>query len=238
MIRVFAALAALMTGGAASADDAALAEFRAAVEKAQAHAEDRYAFTVDFRELGDKQGRTFRVRFDPRNPAGARWRAVDPPRDQYGNEEKAAFERMTKNDEADDALVYEGLADALDAATVISADAARATFAISIDDPDTPQETKDALAATAVLDRRSGHVESVEIRSTRPFKPAAVAKIKSMRQLQRYEVLTPGGPALMVASESEAEGSAMFKSFSSKTRLSYSAIEKVDAPPRPPKKKG
>jgi hypothetical protein len=238
MIRLLASLAALALGGIAQADEAALAEFRAAVEMAQAHAQDRYAFTLDFRDLGDKAERNFRVRFDPRKPAGARWSAIDPPQDQYGKEEKAAFARMTKNDEADDALVYEGLAGALEGATVISADAARATFAISINDPDMPQETKAALAATAVLDRKSGHVETVEIRSTRPFKPAAVAKISSMRQLQRYAVLTPGGPALMVASESDAEGSAMFKSFSSKARLAYSEIEKVDAPPRPRKKKG
>lgn len=238
MLRALAACTALALGGIAFAGDAALGELRAAVEKAEAHAGDRYAFTLDYKDLGDKAQRTFRVRFDPRLPAGARWSAIDPPADQYGKEEKAAFARMTKDDEADDALVYEGLAATLGGATVIAADAERATFAISIDDPELPQETKDALAATAVLDRVSGHVESVEIRSTRPFKPAAVAKIKSMRQLQRYKVLTPGGPALMVASESDAEGSAMFKSFASKARLFYSEIEKVDAPPRPAKNKG
>jgi hypothetical protein len=232
MMRVLAAIAAISIGGIAYADDAALAELRAAVALAEAHGADRYAFTLDFRDLGDEEARTFRVRFDPRKPAGARWTAVDPPADQYGKEEKAAFKRMTANDEADDALVYEGLAEALDGASVISADAASAVFSLPISDPKVAKETKDALAATAVLDRVSGHVESVEIRSTRPFKPAAVAKIVSMRQLQRYAAPAPGGPALLAASESDAEGSAMFKSFSSKARFGYSAIEKVDAPAR------
>lgn len=232
MVRFLAALAALSLGGAASADDAALGEFRAAVAKAEAHAGDRYAFTLDFRDLSDAEGRTFRVRFDPRKPPAARWSAIDPPAEQYGKEEKSAFERMTKNVEADDALVYDGLAESLAGARVIAADAARATLSIPISDPETPKEAKEALTATAVLDRRSGHVEEIEVRSLKPFKPAAVAKIKSMRQLQRYAVLTPGGPALLVASESDAEGSAMFKSFSSKARLTYSDIEKVDAPPR------
>ena len=231
-----ALLAAFGAGGAAPADDAALAEFRAAVEKAEAHGADRYAFTLDFRDLGDKQQRTFRVRFDPRRPPGARWTPIDPPADQYGKAEKAAFARMTKDDEADDALVYEGLAEALPGARLLSADADKAVFGITISDPDTPDEVKEALAATAVLDRRAGHVSSVEIRSVKPFKPAPVAKVTSMRQLQRYEPLAAGGPALMVASESDAEGSAMFRSFSSKARMTYSGFEKVDAPPRAARK--
>lgn len=235
---VAACAAALAFSSAAHADTAALAEFRAAVEKAEAHAADRYAFTLDFRDLGDRRARVFRVRFDPRQPPGARWSAIDPPADQYGKEEKAAFARMTQDDDADAALVYEGLSEGLAGATVVDADAARATIAFPISDPEMPQETRQALAASAVLNRTSGHVESVEVRSTRPFKPAAVAKIKSMRQLQRYEILSPGGPALMVASESDAEGSAMFRSFSSKARLLYSQIEKVDAPPRAAKEKG
>ncbi len=242
-MRVLVALAALAFAAPAMANDeandkaGALAEFAAAVATAEANAAQRWAFTLDFRDLGDKENRTFRVRFDPRKPLGARWTPVDPPADQYGKAEKAAFERMTKNDEADDALVYEGLAETLSGTTVLSVDAGRAVFSVPINDPDAPKETLEALAATAVLDRSAGHVSSVEIRSTRPFKPAAVAKIKSMRQLQRYEVLTPGGPALMIASESDAEGSAMFKSFSSKARLTYSAFEPVDAPPRAAKKK-
>jgi len=241
-MRVLIALAAIALAAPAAANDAAtesvavLDEVRAAVAVAEAHAAQRWAFTLDFRDLGDKTQRSFRVRFDPRKPAGARWTPVDPPADHYGKEEKSAFARMTRNDEADDALVYEGLATALAGATLISADAGRAVISVPIDDPEVPKETKEALAATAVLDRVSGHIASVEIRSLRPFKPAAVAKITAMRQLQRYEVLTPGGPALMVASESDAEGSAMFKSFSSKARLAYSEFEAVDAPPRPAKK--
>jgi hypothetical protein len=227
-----AGLAALAIGGFASTEDAAIAEFRAAVEKAESHADERYAFTLDYRDLGAKEQRTFRVRFDPRRPAGARWAAIDPPEDQYGKEEKAAFERMTRNDEADDALVYEGLADAVPGAALVSADAEQAVFSIPINDPDAPKAMKEALTATAVLDRRTGHVASVEIRATKPFKPAAPVKINAMRQLQRYEILSPGGPALMIASESDAEGSAMFKSFSSKVRIAYSEIEKVEAPPR------
>ena len=233
-MRFLAALAALTLGGAAAANDetALLGEFRAAVAAAEKHAADRYAFSLDFQDLGDKDARVFRVRFDPRKPSGARWSAIDPPADQYGKEEKAAFDRMTKNDEADDSLVYEGLAETVDEARLVSADAVRAVFAIALNDPETPAAVKDALAATATLDRKGGFISAVEIRSTKPFKPAAAARIKSMRQLQRYAAPAAGGPALLVATESDAEGSAMFKSFSSKARLSYSAFEKVDAPPR------
>lgn len=233
-MRLLAALAALTLGGAALADDdaAALAEFRAAVAIAEKHGADRYAFTLDFRDLSEDETRVFRVRFDPRKPSGARWSAIDPPADQYGKDEKAAFDRMTRNDEADDALVYDGLAEAVPGAALLSATAEQAVFSIPINDPDAPKAMKEALAATAVLDRRTGHVASVEIRSLKPFKPAAPVKINAMRQLQRYEIRSPGGPALMVASESDADGSALFKSFSSKARIAYSDIEKVEAPPR------
>ncbi len=238
-----AGICALALGGAALADDiaandeaAALTEFRAAVATAQQHADERYAFTLDFRDLTDGDGRVFRVRFDPRKPSGARWTAIDPPKDQYGKEEMAAFERMTRNDEADDSLVYEGLAEALGETRLVSADADRAVFAIPLSDPETPAAVKEALAATATLDRKGGFIASVEIRSTRAFKPAAVAKIKAMRQLQRYGAPSGDGPALLIATESDAEGSAMFKSFASKARLSYSDFEKVDAPPRAAKK--
>lgn len=230
-MRALAAALCLLSTGAA-ADEAAVAELKAAVERAEAHAADRYAFTLDFRDLGEGDARTFRVRFDPRQPPGARWTAIDPPADQYGKAEKAAFARMTKNDEADDALVYDGLAKALPGARLVSANATEAVFSIPISDPDLPAAAKAALAATAVLDRSKGHVASVEVRSLKPFKPAAPVRITAMRQLQVYAAQTPGGPVLLVASESDAEGSAMFKSFSSRARLVYSSIEKVDAPPR------
>lgn len=229
---VMAAVAALALGGFERADDSVFGELAAAVEKARTHGEERYAFTLDFRDLGNDDQRGFRVRFDPRRPPGARWTAVDPPADEYGKAEKAAFARMAKNDDADDALIYEGLEQSLAGARLLSADADKAVFSIPVSDPDTPAAVKEALSATATLDRRKGHVAEVEIRSTKPFKPAAPVKIAAMRQLQRYEVLSPGGPALLIASESDAEGSAMFKSFASKARLLYSEIEKVEAPPR------
>lgn len=241
-MRVIAMLGALAFGGAALASDrgandeaALLGAFRAAVATAERHAADRYAFTLDFQDLGEREARVFRVRFDPRKPPGARWTPVDPPADQYGAAEKAAFGRMTRDDEADDGLVYEGLAEALDDARLISADDGQAVFSITINNPETPAAVREALAATATLDRAGGFISAVEIRSTRPFKPAAVAKIKSMRQLQRYAAPVGGGPALLAATESDAEGSAMFKSFASKARIAYSEIEKVEAPPRPEK---
>lgn len=237
MMRVLAALAALFMGGAGAANDEAalLADFRRAVATAEQHAAARYAFTLDFEDLSEKKPRVFRVRFDPRKPAGARWTPVDPSADQYGKAEKAAFDRMTSNDEADEALVYETLAETLDETRLLSADAASAVFSIPVNSEETPAAVREALAATATLDRKGSFISSIEIRSTRPFKPAAVARIKSMRQVQRYAAPVDGGPALLVATESDAEGSAMFKAFASKARIAYSEFEKVDAPPRPAK---
>ncbi len=233
-----AAAIALSLAAPANANDgaddgaAAFAELRTAVDVATRAAAQRWAFTLEYRDISGKDARVFRVRFDPRKPAGARWTPIDPPADQYGAGEKKAFKRMTANDDADDALVYEGLSQSLAGAKVISVNASEAVFSIPIVDPETPPEVIAALAASATLDRKAGHVASVEIRSTRAFKPAAVAKISSMRQLQLYQPIAPGEPVLMHASESDAEGSAMFKAFSSKARLAYSDFEAVDAGPR------
>ncbi|MFN0023971.1 MAG: hypothetical protein ACKVS5_08725 [Parvularculaceae bacterium] len=236
LFRVLAVAATLFFTQAAPAiaDDsaAALAELRSAVDVATRASAQRWAFTLEYRDVSGSDARVFRVRFDPRKPAGARWSAIEPRADQYGAEEKKAFKRMTANDDADDALVYEGLAQSLSGAKVVSVNAAQAVFSIPIADPETPAAVAEALTAQATLDRKGGHVAAVEIRSIKPFKPASVAKIKSMRQLQVYRPIAPGGPVLMHASEADAEGSAMFKAFASKARLAYSEYEAVDAGPR------
>lgn len=235
-MRFLASLAAMLLIAAnAAAEDAAdvassRGELIAAADAAKAFADQRWAFTMTYTDL--LKQKTWRVRFDPRLPAGARWTPLDPPADALTKEERKAMASISRNDDADESLVYDGLADAASAAKLLRSDAKEALFAIDISDPDMSAEMKSALSATATLDRETGHVSAVEIVSTKPFKPAAVAKIETMRQLQRYAPVGPGGLALLVASDAEARGSAMFKSFEQKTSVVYSDFEAVDAPPR------
>ncbi len=232
--------AALVASGAAFAADnippadeaAAIAELRAAADAANAHDAQRWAFTLAYEDLTAKGGKTFKVRFDPRLAPGARWKAIEPAESALSKDERKALKKMSENDDADEALVYDDLDEAIGDAALLSLSGGDALFRISIDDPEMTQDMRAALVATARLDRAGDHVSSIEVRSTKPFKPAAIAKIEKMRQLQRYAPVGPGGVVLLVASESEAEGKAMFKSFSSKTRIAYSDFEAVDAPPR------
>jgi hypothetical protein len=235
-MRFLASLAAtLLIAANAAAEDAAdvassQVELIAAANAAKAFADQRWAFTMTYTDLLKQE--TWRVRFDPRLPAGKRWTPLNPPADALTKEERKAMASISRNDDADESLVYDGLAEAALAAKLLRADAKEAVFAIDLSDPDMSAEMKSALSATATLDRERGHVSAVEIVSMKPFKPAAVAKIETMRQLQRYAPVGPDGLALLVASDAEARGSAMFKAFEQKTSVTYSDFEAVDAPPR------
>jgi hypothetical protein len=213
------------------------AELVEAVAAAKTIAIQRLAFTRTLTDLAQTPHRTFTARFDPSLPAGARWTAMDPPQSALSKEERKAFETMNKDDDADAALVYEGLEKSIRDASLISLSDSEALFRILIDDPEMTDEMRDTLVATARHDRKSNHIAAIEIASTKPFKPAPVAKIEKTRQLQRYAPVGPDGAVLMIASESEAEGKAFFKKFSSQTSIAYSDFAAVDAPPRAPKAK-
>lgn len=204
-------------------------EFADAIELAKALGEQRWAFTASFEDLAERPGRVLRARFDPRKPAGERWSMLGG--EKLSKDEKKAFERLTRNDQADDPLVYERLGDVVESAIPISVTRETAVFRLQVDDPKMPAEVRDALEATATFDRIAKHVTDITILSVKSFKPAPVAKVDMMRQVQRYAPVGPDGAVLMTASESLAKGSAMLKKFDSNTRILYSDFEKVDAEP-------
>lgn len=207
---------------------AARLELLDAIERAKALADQRWAFTAAFEDIAEAPGRVVRARFDPRKPAGERWSLVSEQ--ELSKKERQAFERLTRNDEADDALVYDRLGESVDGAA-INATPETATFRLKIDDPKMSDEMRGALSAIATFDRRTEHVSDITVSSRMPFKPAPVAKVEKMRQVQRYAPVGPDGAVLMTEVESIATGSAMLKKFNARTRIVYSDFEKVDAEP-------
>lgn len=235
----FAALLALIAGpaGASSPADDARAEYAAAVDRAQARAAQRWAFTMTYTDLSTAAPKSYRSRFDPRRPAGARWEALDPPAASMTKDERKAFKEASRNDDADDALVYDSLKDTLAEAEAVEITEDQAVFRIPVDGPDLPKGAAEALAVAATLDRVAGRIAAIEIVSRSPFKPAPIVKVDQFRQLHRYEPAGADGAVLLVASESDTAGRAMFKPFRSTVRIAYSDFEAVDGPPWTPKKK-
>jgi hypothetical protein len=238
-MRISFGVAALLSAPAFAAENtlptdeqAATSELAAAAARAEVFGEQRWAFTAAYEDLAAAGRKPLKLRFDPRLPAGARWTPIEPAENALSKEERKSLKKLRGDDDADRALVYDDLDEAIKDASVLRLSEDQALFRISIDDPEMPAEMKGALEATAHLDRDGGLVTTIEVRSTRPFKPAAVAKIESMRQTQRYALVAPGGAPLLVASESQVTGKAMLKSFSSSVRVAYSDFQAVDAPPR------
>lgn len=233
------ASAAFAADSAPAAADAALArsEYLEAVERAAKIGAARWAFTLTYQDETEGEAKTYKLRFDPRAPAGERWAVSDPAAEELSKDEKKGLKRMRRNDDADDALVYDGLADSADKAELIELGETEAVFSIPVLDSRLPDKAKAAIVATARLDRTTGVISSIEIEAREPFKPAAIARIDRLRQVQRFAPVGPDGEALLVSSFSDTAGEAMMKSFSSRSQFAYSDFEKVDAPPRTPKKK-
>lgn len=221
----------------ASNEEEALAALRAAISVAEKNADARYAFTLAYTELDTAEPKTYAVRFDPRLPAGARWTPVDPLREALGKDQEKRLKALQKNDDADDALIYDGLGDVLGGASLVSETPEKAVFRASLpEDGETPKAVREALEMTLTLDRAGGYIESVSIRALKPFKPAPVAKVEAMEQTQRYAPFAPGGVVLLRAADSNVSGEAMFKDFKSHSRTEYRDFEEVDAPPREKRK--
>ena len=229
-----------LCGAAFAADSAAIdagaeqvrGEYQAAIDRAVAIGETRWAFTLTYVDQSSDETKTYKLRFDPRRPSGDRWSAVEPPADLLSKGEKKAFKRISSNDDADAALVYDNLAETSADLTLISADATEAVFEIPVDDPEMPEKARAALVATARLDRKAGHVSLIEVEAKSSFKPALVARIDMLRQVQRFAPAGPGGEILLVSSDTESAGEAMMKSFHSKARATYSDFEPVSTAPR------
>ena len=102
-----------------------------------------------------------------------------------------------------------------------------ATFVGAVRDKDTPDSLARAVDMTMVLDKAGGYLRTISVKSKAAFKPAPVAKVERMTQIQSYEPIAPGGPALLRKAESSAAGEAMFKKFDQHVTMEYRDFERV-----------
>jgi len=203
----------------------------AAAAEAVAYGDTRFAFTLDHWSEQNGEELALRLRFDPRKARGEQWSLLNGSKDDLSKNQKKAFKQIQKTTNPDDALVYDRLGDELGNVVLVEETAEIAKFKAPVVDDELPP---DALEMTVTLDKTAGYVSQIDVRALKPFKPAAVAKIKSMTQSQTYVVPDGGGFAMLQTSENEVAGKAMLKSFTSHSRQTYSDIVPIDPSELPP----
>ena len=219
------------TESAANGD--ALARLGAAIEAAKKHADQRFAFTLDYWARDkDNEPVAAMARFDPRRADGDKWRLVGASAENPDKAMEKALKNINKAEQsaADDVLVYDGLSDLLPFAELQRETDEAAFFTARNFDEDLPEGS---LEATIVLDTANGYISRVEMRALKSFKPAPVVRVRAMEQVYEFTAPENNGPALIAASSSKAEGKAFFRRFDRETRMKYTDITPVDVPPLP-----
>lgn len=207
----------------------------AAAEEAAAHAGERYAFTLDHWSEENGEEIVLTLRYDPRLPKGEQWRAVGVEKDALDKKSRKLLKKYQKGEANDSMLVYDKLGGLIDGASLREETESYAEFVAPFYEEDMPEDMQGALEAVIRLEKPGGYISRIDMRSIRPFKPAAVAKIKMMSQSQVYTAPSGDGPAMLASTESAARGKAMFKKFASQSRVKISDIEKIDAAEIPQK---
>lgn len=206
-------------------DHAAAPLLVAAAEKAAAHADNQYAFTVDHWMSDGEKETSVRVRFDPRREEGEQWALLAPAEDDLDKRAKKAFKQLQKTEMEDNPVLYEKLDEMIEVAELHSETDTQAVYVAQVDEEDFP---KDALEVYITLNKPGGYVSQIEVRSKKAFKPMPIAKVTNLVQSQTFAAPEGDGPAFLASTEGTVEGEAMFRDFKQLTRQSFSDIEKVE----------
>jgi hypothetical protein len=208
-------------------DSAAIALLeKAAAKAAMLDPQTRYAFTLERRsQNNDDEAVTIRARFDPRWPTGERWRLLDQDIETASEDTLDALKFLQKSEEDDEALVYDKLGEMLVDVKLKEETPVTATFIAPVKDDELPP---DVLEAEITLNKLEGYVSRIALRSIREFKPVAIAKVKSLSQIQTFTAPVGDGPALLNSSENAARGKAMFRKFDQHMYSVYFDIERID----------
>lgn len=225
----FAAMFCLPAHAESALEHSTAPLLKAAAEKALAHAEDSYAFTVEHWSSNGEKENTVKLRFDPRLPEDERWLVLDQDEDALDKPARKALKELRKAEAKENPVIYEKLGEMIEAAEFVEETDAEAVFVAQVDTDEFP---KDALEVFITLDKPGAYVSRIEVRSKKPFKPMPVAQVTNLVQSQTFTAPEGDGPALIAQSEMHVEGEAMFKSFLSETRQTFSEIEKVEVPAR------
>lgn len=195
-----------------------------AAQTAKGFAQYRYAYTLDYWVSDGDKELSATLRFDPRLAEGERWTLLSPSEDDLDKKAVKALKKLQEGEMGDSPILYDGLHEVIGEADLVSETEKEAVFVAQVDDDNAP---KDALEIYITLDKAGEYVSSIELKSKQPFKPAPIAKVNTLVQMQRFTAPQGDGPALIATSETQVEGEAMFKSFASETRQVFSEIEMV-----------
>ncbi len=220
-VQSFVAAAEESRGESRDPKDALLA----AATLAEAHADARFAFSVEYRGKSKDKETLLQVRYDPRLPEGERWRLLDGSFDDLEKSAQDRIKKLESEERPDDAVVYDRIGDLIDTIELVDETDAAFIFRGPLVDDDLPDAP---FEATLTLDKTEGHIERIELRALDSFKPAPVAKIKSFYQVQSFSAPTGGGPALIAESQNRVQGKAMFRSFAADVTQRFFDIERVD----------
>ena len=189
----------------------------------------RFAFTMEFEQTQNDKRAAFKARYDPRLEEGARWALEGASPEDLDEHTRKAFESLQSSARGDDGVVYDKLGENLTQETISkvklrSETDAEAIFAMPLVGDDAPEGV---LELVLHFDKQRDYVSRVDVRMIDDFKPNPAVKINSMRQSQYFSAPEDGGPALLERSENLTTGSAMFRKFTSDTRMVYSDVEAV-----------
>lgn len=190
-------------------------------------ARDTWAYTRT-----EDNGETVTVeRFDPR--AENRWSLLSidgaAPNDEQLAAAREKHERRESSDE------YLGKNDFSDLAVttsweLISEDSGSATYQFAPAPDGESEKFIEALQGELVIDRTSKTVKSFRVYNTKPFKPAAVAKIKKMNTVYEYQEASPG-VILVSRIEVVAKGRVFgLKKIDMQQEIEFSELEFITAP--------
>ncbi|MEM9495357.1 MAG: hypothetical protein AAGA09_05095 [Pseudomonadota bacterium] len=224
---VLGAVLAVFFAEASADEETALALLRDVAAEANAYEEKRFAFTVDYSAEENGEAISAVLRFDPRRPSGEKWDLIGADIDDLTKDERKRFKALQKDENGDKDITYAGVDEMLTDVSFVDETETHARFRTPLSDEDLPDGVMEALLT---VDKNARYISEIRVQTIKPFKPAPIAKIKSLFETLSFSPpAEEGGPVLLTRSESGAEGKAMFRKFSAKSVEIYSDIEIIDA---------
>lgn len=195
---------------------------RQAIEKTSGEPPEGWGYT----ETAVRNGRRIVHTFDPRRPEGERWHLVSvdgrPPTEEERRDN--AEERSSGGDpgEDDEDPIEEMIKPGSLRLVEDSADRALYRFEPVSEDED-DAKIYENLDATLAIVKNGPYVESVDMRSRGPFKPAFAVKISEFVLTRTFEPVEPGGPAFPRSATVKLSGRALiFKKITENVEITYS----------------
>ena len=182
------------------------AELAAALQVFRSDAPRGWSFT----QTTSAEGKSTVERSDATRPEFARWSLLQkdgrPPTPDETREYQAGRSRRSRGGTAPK------LIEQLDLPGVerVSHDDTRATFRCRLRPAEDGDQTATFLRATVVVHKPSHTIESVELRSTEPFRPTLGVKIAELSTLMTYSLPSGETPSLPQRVETRVRGTAFW----------------------------